>query len=78
MLQEPILPTIFFLNVEQINLSLSYKYSTLTSKIGNLIKRSLIGSIHRALQQIEATSSQKVWATRVSTGKQGGEPTLGQ
>jgi len=26
---------------------------------------------------IEATSSQKVWATKVSSGNQGGEPTLG-
>jgi len=26
---------------------------------------------------LEATSSQKLWATKVSTGNQGGEPTLG-
>jgi len=26
---------------------------------------------------IEANSSQKVWATKVSSGNQGGEPTLG-
>jgi len=26
----------------------------------------------------KATSSQKMWATSVSTGDQGGEPTLGQ
>jgi len=26
---------------------------------------------------IEATSSQKLWATKVSSGDQGGEPTLG-
>ncbi len=33
--------------------------------------------IHRDLL-IEAKSSQKVWATSLSTGDQGGEPTLGQ
>ncbi len=34
------------------------------------------GSHHRDIL-IDATSSQKVRATKVSTGNQGGEPTLG-
>ncbi len=36
-----------------------------------------MSGMHRDLL-IEATSSQKVWAFFVSTGDQGGEPTLGQ
>ncbi len=36
----------------------------------------LLGTLHRDIL-IEATSSQKVRATKVSSGNQGGEPTLG-
>jgi len=38
----------------------------------------LIFSLNHTNLLIEATSSQKVRATSVSTGDQGGEPTLGQ
>jgi len=46
-------------------------------KTGTFSNRISLIPNHRDLL-IEATSSQKVWATSVSTGDQGGEPTLKQ
>jgi hypothetical protein len=52
-------------------MSLYHRYKLKFDKRINIIT-----SVHRYIL-IEATSSQKVWATRVSSGNQGGEPTLG-